>query len=100
MFHRSPFCSLSFHWGSLSACRATMERPRVPSTMSLTSEKSGHAWSTRAPSERKTRQAPAATRATSASTGMRPFRSGVHAMRSPFTEGDRSACVKTRVSTA
>ena len=100
MFHRRPFCSLSRHCGSLSAWRATMERPRVPSTMSLTSANDGQADSTRAPSARKTRVAPCAIRATSASTGIRPSRSGVHAIRQPLTAGDFVARANARVSTS
>ena len=66
-------------------------RPRVPSTISFTSLKSGHAASTVAPSERKTRGRASATRATSASTGISPLRSGVHATRQPLTDGALTA---------
>ncbi len=77
-----------------------MERPRVASTIPFTSLKSGHAVSTRAPSDLKIRVAPSATRATSASTGTTPGSSGVHATRQPFTDGALTARRNSRVSTS
>ena len=100
MFQTSPFCIWSRHSGSLSACAATMVSPRVPRTISLSSLKSGHAGWTFAPSERKIRVAPLATRATSSSTGIRPLRSGVHATRQPLTDGALTARVNWRTSTS
>ncbi len=88
------------HSASLSACRATMLSPRVASTISLTSPKSGLPRSTRAPRERNTEAARSATAATSASTGINPFRSGVKATRQPFTLGRATAAVKRRPSTS
>ena len=100
MFHTRPFCISFFQRGRCWAWLATIATPRVPSTMSFTSLKSGQPASRRAPSERKTRVAPSATRAISSSTGIRPARSGVHAMRQPLTDGAFTACVNSRVSTA
>jgi hypothetical protein len=48
----------------------------------------------------ETRIAPAATCATSASTGMSPLRSGVQAMRQPLTDGFLTAAMNWRVSTS
>ena len=100
MFQTRPFCISPRHSASRSAWSAAIENPRVPSTMSFSSAKDGDAVVTRAPSERNTRLAPAATRATSASTGMSPPRSGVQATRQPRTEGRRTAAGKARVSTS
>ncbi len=74
--------------------------PRVDSTMSFTSLKSGQAASTLAPSALKIGIALSATRATSRSTGMSPLRSGVHATRHPFTDGALTAFRNSRVSTS
>ncbi len=100
MFHTSPFCISDSQRASLSAWRATMPRPRVASTMSLTSVKSGQARSTFAPRPRNTARARSATAATSWSTGISPLRSGVHATRQPLTEGRFTAAVNCRVSTS
>ena len=100
MFQTRPFCISPRHLASRSPCSAAMKSPRVPSTMSFSSVKDGEAVVTRAPSDRNTRPAPAATRATSASTGMSPSRSGVQATRKPRTEGRRTAAEKARVSTS
>jgi hypothetical protein len=77
-----------------------MVRPRVERTMSWSSVKSGEAAFTLAPSDRKTFDASSATFATSASTGIRPFRSGVHATRQPLIAGALTARRNSPVSAA
>ena len=100
MFQTSPCCICPRHSARRSAWRATIDSPRVPRTMSFSSAKEGEAAVTRAPSDRNTRVAPAATRATSASTGSRPPRSGVQATRHPWIDGRRTAAAIARVSTS
>ena len=88
MFHTRPFCISFFQRGSCCGVAGHhRDAARVPSTMSFTSLKSGQPASTRAPSERKTRARLPRRARPRASTGMRPPRSGVHAMRQPLTDG-------------
>src|SRR5262245_54946514 len=65
-----------------------------------TSPKSGLPFSTRAPAERKTVTARSKTPRTSSSIVIRPLRSGVHAIRQPFTDGARTVRVNSPVSTS